>query len=66
MTFTVPLRAFFAFGKIEKIDIDQLANSQSSVYYNPAWGYTSRDQMYEEAKLHYKPSRAPKIPADFV
>eukprot|EP00596_Hydrurales_sp_CCMP1899_P009004 CAMPEP_0119041616 /NCGR_PEP_ID=MMETSP1177-20130426/12673_1 /TAXON_ID=2985 /ORGANISM="Ochromonas sp, Strain CCMP1899" /LENGTH=364 /DNA_ID=CAMNT_0007007807 /DNA_START=163 /DNA_END=1257 /DNA_ORIENTATION=- len=49
-----------------KIDLDQLANSQQSVYNNPVWGYANKEQMYDEARLHYKPSRAPKIPIDFV
>jgi len=48
------------------IDLDSLANSYSSAYMNPAWGYTSREQMIEEAKLHVKPSRTQRIPADFI
>lgn len=48
------------------IDLDKLANSGTSVYTNPVWGYTSREQMVTEAKLHIKPSRTQRIPADFV
>ena len=28
--------------------------------------HSNKEQMYEEARLHYKPSRSPKIPVDFV
>ena len=65
---TVSIKQYFKKNplKIEKINIDELANSQNSVYYNPTWGYTSKDQMYEEAKLHFRPARKSKIPADFV
>ena len=39
---TVSIKEYFKRNPvaIEKIDIDELANSQQSVYYNPAWGYT--------------------------
>lgn len=47
------------------IDIDALASRQTSAYANPAWGYSSKAQMIEEAKLNYRPPRTPKIPADF-
>ena len=48
------------------IDIDSLANSQNSVYMNPAWGYSSKQQMISEAALNLRPSRTQKIPADFI
>eukprot|EP01038_Epipyxis_sp_PR26KG_P010547 gene10547-14169_t len=51
---------------VKNIDIDKLANSKMGAYMNPAWGYSSKEQMIEEAKLNYRPSRSPKIPFDFV
>jgi YidC/Oxa1 family membrane protein insertase len=48
------------------IDLDKLANSGNSAYTNPVWGYNSRQQMVDEAKLHIKPSRIQRIPAEFV
>ena len=65
---TVSIKQYFKANPLplEKINIDELANSQNSAYYNPAWGYSSKEQMYEEAKLHYRPPRVPRVPADFV
>ena len=65
---TVSIKQYFKANPValETINIDELANSQNSAYYNPVWGYNSREQMYEEAKLHYKPPRVPRVPSDFV
>ena len=57
---------FFIWIQAFNVDIDKLANNQMSAYTNPAWGYSSRNQMIEEAKLNYKPLRKSKIPSDFV
>jgi len=47
------------------VDIDSLADSQNAMYFNPAWGYSSRSQMLEEARLNIKPVRVSRIPVDF-
>lgn len=64
---TAGIKEYFKRNPIEAatIDLDKLANSQNSVYMNPAWGYTSEAQIIEEAKLNYRPSRRPLIPSDF-
>jgi hypothetical protein len=50
------------------VDLDSLISSQFSQD-NPAlytvWGYRSEDDMIAEAKMNYRPSREPIIPADF-
>ena len=48
------------------IDIDKLANNPLSAFTNPAWGYTSRQQMDDEACQNVRPPRSPRIPPDFM
>jgi len=48
------------------IDIDKLANDQYSAFRNPVWGYENQAQTFDEARLNLRPSRKPRIPADFV
>lgn len=49
-----------------EIDIEKLANSQNSALYNPAWGYSTREQMFDEAKINMKPTLTKRIPESFV
>jgi len=49
-----------------EIDIEKLVNSQNSALYNPAWGYTTRDQMFDDAKINQKPVLKSRIPENFV
>jgi YidC/Oxa1 family membrane protein insertase len=48
------------------IDIDKLANNQLSASTNPVWGYTSRQQMDDEARQNVRPPHSPRIPRDFM
>jgi YidC/Oxa1 family membrane protein insertase len=52
--------------KAKEIDIEKLANSQNSALYNPAWGYSTREQMFDEAKLNVKPILKARIPENFI
>ena len=47
------------------VDLDSFIKSPPNPYVNTQWGYMSEDQVIEDAKLNYKPSREPIIPADF-
>lgn len=48
------------------IDLDAIAAKFTSRYMIPAWGYSSEQQMLDEADLNYRPIRTSKIPADFI
>lgn len=48
------------------INIDELAAQFSSAYYNPMWGYLTKSQIVEEARINEKPDRSPIIPPDFA
>jgi len=64
---TLGIKEYFKQNKnLIDIDIDALANDKFAAFRNPAWGYGSQEQMLEEARLHLKPSRKARIPADFV
>jgi hypothetical protein len=64
---TVGIKAYFKSNpsSVSDIDLDKLANSQMSAYMNPAWGYKSPKDMYDEAVVNYRPSQSPLIPEDY-
>jgi len=64
---TASIKAYFKRNPLAfDINLDKLANSQMSQYMNPAWGYKSQEQIYEEARMDVRPVRTRRIPADFV
>ena len=52
--------------KLASIDIDSLMDNPQGIYMNPTWGYSSKEQMIQEAKENKRPSLKSKIPLDFV
>jgi YidC/Oxa1 family membrane protein insertase len=68
MAVSVGIKKYFESNPNEgfDIDIDKLANNQLSAFTNPVWGYTSRQQMDDEARQNVRPPHAPRIPRDFM
>eukprot|EP01036_Dinobryon_divergens_P025148 gene25148-33668_t len=67
-TTTAGIKAYFKKNPVSLgiVDIDALASGMNSAYLIPSWGYSSEQQMVDEAKANWRPARKSKIPADFV
>ena len=66
---TKKVEAYLKANPSELLDIDLekvAAENFGSQGLNPIWGYSSQQQMLDEAKLNYRPPRLAKIPVDFV
>ena len=66
---TSSIKAYFKANpsKAGDISIDDLAASMNSKFYNPTWGYKTKEDIVNSAKVNAKPvDNRPIVPPDFV
>ena len=65
---TSGLKKYFKENPLEAgdINVDELAAQFNSAFFNPTWGYTTRQQIVDAAQKNEKPDRRPIIPESFA